>query len=115
MVSSLEIISRAAVCLQLTEHQYPDQLGGEIQTEERYCRKETVNLDSSFLSVGANIRVVCAPQVPKATAGTNCAKLGEEQANYSSRDSRCLFHRPIDFPGLFFIWFWSRVSKLRLQ
>lgn len=76
------LVSRAAVCLQLTEHQYPDQLGGEIQTKERYCRKETVNLDSSF-SVGANVKVVCAPQVPKATAVINCSELGQNQEDYS--------------------------------
>lgn len=95
------LVSRAAVCLQLTEHQYPDHLGGEIQTKERYGRKEMVNLDSSFLGVGANVSVVCALQVPKAAAVTNCAKLGEEQADYSSRDSCCLSHRLVDFLGLF--------------
>lgn len=28
------IVSRAAVCLQLAEHQYPGQLRGEVQTKE---------------------------------------------------------------------------------
>lgn len=41
------LISRAAVSLQLIEHQYPDQLREFKQS--RCCRMESVNMGTSFL------------------------------------------------------------------